>query len=64
MKIVDLSKILAKYKRGWIALSADNRSLIATGKTLEEVLQKSKKRGIDNPSVLKAAPVNNLFVGQ
>ena len=63
MKIVDLSKILTKYKSSWIALSADNKSLITTGKTLEEVLQKAKKKGIDNPSVLKAPPVNNLFVG-
>lgn len=63
MKIVDLSKILTKYKRGWLALSPDNRSLIARGKTLKEVLQKAKKKGIENPSVLKAAPVNNLFVG-
>jgi len=62
-KIVDLSKILSKYKKGWLALSADNKSLIATGKTLEDVLQKSKEKGITNPSVLKAAPVNNLFVG-
>ena len=63
MKIVDLSKILAKYKKGWLALSADNKSLIATGKTLEEVLKKAREKGVGNPSVLKTTPVNNLFVG-
>ena len=62
-KIVDLSKILAKYKKGWLALSADNKSLIATGKTLEEVLKKAREKGVDNPSLLKTTPVNNLFVG-
>ena len=62
-KIVDLSKILAKYKKGWLALSADNKSLIATGKTLEEVLKKAREKGVGNPSVLKTTPVNNLFVG-
>ena len=62
-KVVNLGSILSKLKKGWIALSPDNKYLVATGSTLNEVLEKSKKVGVDNPSVLKAAPVKNFMVG-
>jgi len=62
-KLVNLGSILSKIKKGWIALSPDNTCLIATGSTLNEVLVKSKKVGISNPSVLKATPINNFLVG-
>lgn len=63
MAIIDLSKILSEYKKGWLALTADNRDLVATGKTLEEVLRRAKRKGVENPSILKAAPVDRLFIG-
>lgn len=63
MAIIDLSKILSKYKKGWLALSPDNRKLIATGKTLGEALEKARKKGVENPGLLKATPVPHLFVG-
>ena len=63
MSVIDLSKLLSKYKKGWLALTPDNRNLIATGKTLDEVLKKAKKRGVGNPSVLKAASIDHLMVG-
>lgn len=61
---VNLSKILSKHKKGWLALSPDNRKLVATGKTLREVLEKAKEKGVGNPSLLKTAPVKHLFVGR
>lgn len=63
MHPIDLSKILSKYKKGWLALSPDNRKLIAKGKTLKEVLKGAKEKGIENPSVLKAVPIKHLFAG-
>lgn len=63
MAIIDLSKILSKYKKGWLALSPDNWELIATGKTLEEALEKAREKGVKNPGLLKAAPVDRLFIG-
>lgn len=62
-KVMNLGNILSQIKKGWIALSPDNKYLVATGSTLNEVLEKSKKVGVDNPSVLKAAPVKNFMVG-
>lgn len=60
---VDLSRILSKYKTGWIALTEDNKKIVANGKTLNEVLKKARKNGVDNPSVLKASPISSLLVG-
>lgn len=61
---VNLSKILSKHKKGWLALSPDNRKLVATGETLKEALKRAKKKGVEDPSLLKAAPVRHLFVGE
>lgn len=60
---INLSRILSKYKKGWLALTPNNKKLVATGTTLEEVLVKAKKKGIDNPTVFKSAPVENYFIG-
>lgn len=63
MAIIDLSKILSKHQKGWLALSPDNRKLIATGRSLEEVLEKAREKGVVNPGLLKATPVDRFFVG-
>lgn len=63
MAYFDLSKILSRQKKGWLAISSDGKKLIATGKTLANVLSLAKKKGVDNPSVIKTAPVSNLFAG-
>lgn len=62
--MINLSKILAKYKKGWIALSPNNKDLLALGSTLQSVLDKAKKKGVDNPSVLKLGPFKNLLTGK
>lgn len=61
--MVDLRKILSKYKKGWLALSPDNKNLISSGDTLKEALKKAKKKGIDNPTLLKVPPLDRLFIG-
>jgi len=63
MTPIDLSKILSRHKKGWLALTPNYQDLIATGKTLDEVLKKAREKGVKNPSVLKAVPVSHLFVG-
>ncbi len=61
--MTDLSRILKKYKKGWIALSPNNENFVAQGKTLKEVLKKAQKKGVNQPSVLKASPIDNYFIG-
>lgn len=61
--VIDLSKILSKYKKGWLALTPNNRKLVAAGVSLKDVLAKAKKKGVDNPTVFKASPIGNYFSG-
>ena len=60
---INLVGILSKYKKGWVALSADNRKLVATGSSLKQVLDIAESKGISNPTIFKPAPVKNFFVG-
>ncbi len=61
--MTDLSKILKKHKTGWLALTPDNKELVAKGKTLKELLTCAKKKGVDKPTVFKTASIDNYFIG-
>lgn len=37
MRTVNLSKILKNFSSGWVALTADYKKVVASGKTLKEV---------------------------
>lgn len=63
MPVIDLRKILSKHKSGWLALSSDNKSLVSSGETLKEVIEKAKKKGIDSPTLLKVPSLDRPFVG-
>lgn len=63
MRAVNLSSILSKYNKGWVALTPDNRKFLASATTLNRVLEKAKKRGVSNPTVFKPAKVKHLFAG-
>lgn len=60
---IDLSKILPRNSKEWVALTPDNKKLVARGKTLQKVLEESEKKGVSNPSVLKLAPFRNSLIG-
>ena len=61
--MIDLSKTVLSYRNKWIALTPDNKKLIASGKTLNQVLILSRKKGITNPSVMKVPNIKASFIG-
>lgn len=61
--MIDLSKIIATYTNKWIALTPDNKKVVASGETLVQVLNISRKKGIENPSVMKVPKIEASFVG-
>lgn len=63
VKPIDLTKILKRYKKGWVALTVDSRRFVAAGSTLSKVLKIARGRGVVNPTVFKPAPVKYPFVG-
>lgn len=51
MKAVDWTKIYKNYKGKWVALKDDEQTVLASGYTLKEVMEKSKKKGLSHPVV-------------
>lgn len=59
----DWSKIYKKYKGLWVALKDDYVTVIATGKTAEDILKISRKKGFNNPFITKVPEQVLPFVG-
>ncbi len=53
MPVIDMVKIEKRYRGKWIALSEDQKRVIASGASLEEALAKAKKKGTKNPIMSK-----------
>lgn len=50
---IDWTKIFKKYKGMWVGLREDNKTVVAFGKTVSEVMEKSKKKGFDHPILFR-----------
>lgn len=46
---IDWTKIYEKYKGLWVALKDDEKTVVASGKTAKEALNKAKEKGYENP---------------
>ena len=54
MAVKDVSKLLAAVPKGaWVALSKDEERVIAYAAELQEVLQKAKEAGENDPIVTR-----------
>lgn len=51
MKAINWTKIYKNYKGKWVALKDDEQTVVASGYTLKEVMEKSKKKGLSHPVV-------------
>ncbi len=43
VKKIDFSKILKPYENKWVALSSDKKKVVVSGKTLDEVMKKTRQ---------------------
>lgn len=60
---IDLTKTFRKYKGLWVAFKEDNKTVIASGKTVKEVIGKAEKRGFEQP-ILFHVPIKILpYIG-
>jgi len=54
LAVKDISKLLAEVPRGaWVAISKDQERIIAYAAELQEVLQKAKEAGENDPIVTR-----------
>lgn len=54
MKALDMKKVYRDYRGMWVALEkANSNKVVASAKTLDEVLNKAKKKGFELPWVMR-----------
>ena len=63
MGAIDWTKIYKKYKGLWVALKKDNKTVIASGKTLKEAIEKAKKKGYKEPILFKVPTEILPYIG-
>ena len=59
----DWTKIYKKYKGFWVGLKNDRVTVVASGKTVREVLSQSKKKGFPNPILFRVPEEIVPYVG-
>lgn len=60
---IDWTHIYKKYKGLWVGLKDDEVTVIASGETVKEVMDKSKKKGFNLPILFKVPTKIVPFIG-
>jgi len=60
--VSDLTKIGDEFINQWIAMSPENRTIVASGLTVREALDEAKKKGIDSPILTKVPSRNQGYI--
>lgn len=63
MKVINLIKALKGHTSGWVSISNDNKRIIASGKTLKELLNKLERLGKPRGYLMKATKDYSGYVG-
>jgi len=63
MKGKSLISLLKGYSNGWISISTDYKKVLASGKTLEVVLQKLAKLGNPKGVLMRASKDFSRYAG-
>lgn len=50
---IDWTHIYKKYKGLWVGLKDDEVTVVASGKTVKDVMEKSKKKGFVSPILFR-----------
>ena len=59
---IDLSKVLARYVDRWVALSRDERRVVASGKTPAEALKLAHAKGEADPILMWAPKEHSAYI--
>lgn len=60
---IDWTHIYKKYKGLWVGLKDDEQTVIAYGKTVDEVMDKAQKKGYTQPILTKMPKKLVVYVG-
>ena len=60
---IDWTEICKKYKGLWIGLLDDEQTVIASGKSVKDVMSKAKKKGFEKPILFRVPTEVVPYVG-
>lgn len=62
MKALDMTPIIKKYSGYFVALSYDRKKVLGKGHTPEEALEEAKKKGFNDPMLIKIPNENRNYL--
>ena len=60
---IDLTHIFTKYRGQWVGLQDDEQTVIASGSTVREVMDRARAKGVDRPILLHVPSKLVPYVG-
>ena len=60
---IDWTHIYKKYKGLWVALKDDEKTVVASGTSVHEVVEKAKQQGFDDPILFRVPSEVVHYVG-
>lgn len=60
---LDWSNIISKYRGLWVALKDDEKTVITSGKSVKNVMDKAKKKGYTLPILFRVPTKTIPYVG-
>jgi hypothetical protein len=58
----DLSELLKPFRSGWVALSSDQRRVVASAQTLREAREHAVDRSVPNAVFVKIIPPDQGYI--
>ena len=62
MPVADLTELLRSYQSGWVALSSDEREVVAAAETLRETRAQAERSGASEPVFVKVIPPDQGYL--
>ena len=63
MRTINWNSIYKKYKGLWVGLKDDEKTVISSGKTVKEVMQKAQKKGYREPILFRVPTEIIPYIG-
>lgn len=63
MSAIDWTPLFENYKGLWVALKEDERTVVGSGKTLKEALERANASGVAQPIVTRVPEKMVTFIG-
>jgi hypothetical protein len=60
---IDWTKIYKKYRGLWVALKDDEKTVVGSGKTAREALEKAREKGYEKPILTRMPEKLVTYVG-